>query len=1189
MNCNGPSTSSSTGPASPRGVIAGVGMYRVGIVGLILLAVPGGRAWSEHRRSDSDALSAVFDTGVIAENVEVVLARASELAPAARFEFLRTWILPGDSHPDFRVSGGFTQTDPSPVARERFPAMHPSEHGGEILSPVFELLESARELGRLEELRNEIASVPVPDNAFQRRAQVALLLLIDLELDDRESAGQRHEELFAMVRGAEPETTADMWPETLVCDRALERREHAAIVADLVGIIFSTRSERMRPATRRVHHAHIAAMMGRVTHLQQKQPATGNDQTLSDWVSVVRKRAVSRGRGYPQARWIPYEDHRLHLPGHDEDYLYYRLPLRGDFEVQCDLRGHGTTQFLAAGTVLGVRGDLSLIDLGTFRDGSRPERIDPPFARLDTWVRYRAVFHDGRCDVSVNGRPLHSQPLGPHHDPWIGVRSWWRNTARIRDVRISGDPTIPSELVLSESPDLAGWYSYYDDPVATERARWIFETDQNGKGQIVGRPMRTLADAWWESLLQYHRPLVEGGTIEYEFRYVPGEYDVHPALDRLVFMLEPDGVRIHSLTDGRHDATGISPANMTEEPGNRRGPDRLPLIASDWNRMQVEIAEGVVRLRLNGVLIYERPLEDANRRVFGLFHYLGTEVRVRNLVMRGNWPTELPSVSEQELADPLLAELDAHRDALEDRFDHDFEQNGVPDVFFERRGQVFADQTQLRHGVQAVARSAGGWQTTKLVSRFAAEGDFDVEARFERLDVKQSNLHGLIFLQIVLDDPERREYRSMRGREGPEEKKREVINGQYSILFEDGQRRYFGQVLMEESTSGRLRLVRRGDRIFTLFAPGESDLFRVVRDEPAPEGAIPAGGIELSLSTNGAGYASCLWKEMSIRCEQLKYLGADAAPQRQLYIMRPDGSDLRTVTGPPAGFAHLGSPEFSADGQRIALDVSGGTTSDSHVFIVNTDGTALTDLGRGCMPGFSADGSKLVMSQPGQGVVEMDSAGENRQTLEPSAWGVQSSPDGRSIVWGEGGNLMLLDVASGVRRLLLTGVDAARYSSIYWNMGWSHDSRSIAFKGRNRRTRNYEVAVANVDPEAGLEVLVASETAMNADFTFSPDDRKVLFATPRPGSPGPRLCLASRDRPGEIEWLEGPPDDWKVYDCDWSHDGEWIAFSAIAPVQPVDWPLPDEEMKALQDAARPIELPTPREQGLFDPVLELFR
>ena len=59
-----------------------------------------------------------------------------------------------------------------------------------------------------------------------------------------------------------------------------------------------------------------------------------------------------------------------------------------------------------------------------------------------------------------------------------------------------------------------------------------------------------------ESLLQYHRPLLEDGEIEYEFFYEPGKAEVHPALDRLVFLLDPKEAKIHWLTDAQFDRTG---------------------------------------------------------------------------------------------------------------------------------------------------------------------------------------------------------------------------------------------------------------------------------------------------------------------------------------------------------------------------------------------------------------------------------------------------------------------------------------------------------------------------------------------------------------------------------------------------------------------------------------------------------
>src|SRR6185503_20371813 len=112
-----------------------------------------------------------------------------------------------------------------------------------------------------------------------------------------------------------------------------------------------------------------------------------------------------------------------------------------------------------------------------------------------------------------------------------------------------------------------------------------------------------------ESVLQYHRPLLEDGTIEYEFFHEPGQSIVHPALDRLALLLEPNGIKVHWLTDGPNERNGFTPENATDEPARRRGPGQLPLKTRDWNRLKVALSGDTVRLTLNGVMVYERPLE----------------------------------------------------------------------------------------------------------------------------------------------------------------------------------------------------------------------------------------------------------------------------------------------------------------------------------------------------------------------------------------------------------------------------------------------------------------------------------------------------------------------------------------------------------------------------------------------------
>src|SRR5262249_4978604 len=133
-----------------------------------------------------------------------------------------------------------------------------------------------------------------------------------------------------------------------------------------------------------------------------------------------------------------------------------------------------------------------------------------------------------------------------------------------------------------------------------------------------------------ESFLRYHRPLLEDGELEYEFYYDPSRTIVHPALDRLTFLLGPEGVKVHWLTDAQYDRSGLAPDNTGVEPGHRRGPASLPLKSQEWNQLRLAVSGDKVTLTLNGQEIYERELESTNRRTFGFFHYADeSEVRVR--------------------------------------------------------------------------------------------------------------------------------------------------------------------------------------------------------------------------------------------------------------------------------------------------------------------------------------------------------------------------------------------------------------------------------------------------------------------------------------------------------------------------------------------------------------------------------
>jgi hypothetical protein len=811
--------------------------------------------------TDGHAANEIFGDEFIAENARSICRRAAELDPTDRFEFLGRWVLPGPHHPDYRVDGFFTQTDPSPLAIELEPAIHRSPHGATIVSPVLDLLDAASETGKLSDLRDSIAQTVEPDDEFHLRARTALWALVHLELGETEDAESAISRLHAQAAQAQAENLHEQWPETLVVFRGLRKFPDYLPVGDLLTLLYSQRTRAGPIGVMDEWHTQIVSLLAQYRRL-------GGAGALQEFIPVVRTRARSRGPGAAHARWEHSADNVIHhVAGHQEEYLFYELPLRGNFTVECDVGASGTTQFLTAGQFFGPKHVPDQLETGTFRDGAEVLPFAPPFSQMYKWTRCRAVFDDGTVTVFLNGRRVHEEPLPEHHDPWIGVRSWWRNEGRFRDFRIAGTPEVPRSVVISASRKLTGWLPYHDEFAGFEGAAWQWRSDPDSTGQIVGSRDPRLADSFSESLLRYQRPLDPTSLVEYDFFYEPGEVLTHPALDRLAFILHPEGVRVHWITDASHDRTPVAPDNLIDEPQHRRGPTPLPLNSGSWNHLKLSLREDVTQVELNGQRVFERPIEASNRRTFGLFHFADrTEVRVRNVVMRGDWGDGIPSEAQQELADVRVAELDARRDALPAVFTHDFRE-GVPDESFGIGGSSAQALSPTADGILADNSSSGRWAQATLRSRFSMEGDFDVEASFDRLDTGDPEGESTIRLTVNVDGNPRRRLRTERLRTTA---RGEHLKGQLNLEYPDGTNQYLDAFLPEESTSGRLRVTRRGDTATMLFAQGDSPLFRIIGTQTVGRGRVPNSGVQLIVIANDGGHCRVVWKDLTARAERIE-------------------------------------------------------------------------------------------------------------------------------------------------------------------------------------------------------------------------------------------------------------------------------------------------------------------------------
>lgn len=1098
--------------------------------------------------ADRAFLNAVFGEQDLATNVLAVRGRAATFPDEQRYSFLSDWVLPSDGRRSFRLSGAFTTTHPAPPGSESS-----GDVGGQLVTPAYDLIDVAARLNRLDELRDRVVAFE-PDDGDQQRARCALLFLIEAARNDLTAAEAACDQLLTLREKRADFRAASLWPETLVALRGYRNNETRAIVSELCMHLFDSLLHDKSSGLAALDFQ-LLSLMGEKS-AEPSDNNIGEPSALADWIPASVHTAKSRGAGQPPARWQRRGDQVVKLAPHDTDLLYYRTPLSGDFDVECTIPKHAAhyAGLMFGGVFQALYYDEAFHE-GTLRSKQQMP-LSPMMSLQNRPARMRLRVRGRTCTSFVNGREISSRELSEHYEPWLAIYSDATHLSGISDLRITGAPVVPNTIELATDEQLLGWLSYFDDPIGTEGngAPWRFREDPAG-GWIVGVREPTLAGSFKESLLQYHRPIVEDAVIEYEFYYEPGQIVAHPALDRLAFLLDPEGVKIHWVTDGPYAVAGSDPTNQSVEPEHRRGDEALPLRVSDWNRVAITLRGDTVGLTLNGQLIYERPLEVTNQRTFGLFHFADqTEVRVRRVVLRGDWPKSVPPAPEQELASKTMTSLDVARAKLLAEFSHSFVEGGVPLEYFKpvpsnQRQQLLPRADGLFNSVAA----RGNWTSATTLPRFVLHGDYDIEVGFEQLKMNGDLTAGiLLYTEHAGDELPR--YRMMLMQE---QRRGELLHASSSRMHQDGNRSFESrQVDPCEAKFGRLRLARRGDTIYYLFAEGDSTMFRVVGSQQASVTDTVPEGIQIQTIGNGTADISVVWNDVTIRAEKMKYLPPDdLTPTRKLVVMNPDGSELREVTGPTTGYTNIGSPELSPDGKQLAFDATSGSFSSTHIMVINIDGTGVRDLGPGAMPSYSPDGKRIVFSQPGSGVMMMNADGSIRTDIDTGGWGGQWSPDGKFIAWGERGNIIAMNVTTKEKKRLLVGAQSELFDYMYWNLGWSRDSRSIACKARNQRTGGDDIVLAELDSPDRFKVLLASSKAVHPDFSFSLDNKQVVFAMNGPPRNSPQLFTLDRDNPGLPQPFPGQPAGWNVLNIVWSQDGKRIAFTGEKIPQPVEWPL----------------------------------
>ena len=584
-----------------------------------------------------------------------VVERARPLPPAERYKALAAWVLPTVSRPTFQLAGVDKPLDVLGVVdRTEPPDGRRVLFGSRFDAPCLELVAAAKAAGMLDELAEHIAKseTPAADDQF-RRSKTALLAVVHAAQGRDAEAAEALKQLLEFAKTMAPDAEGPQrWPDLIAVIGALDRPALHKSAGDLAQAMNANIEQSMiknqmfegRDWWVRAYRSARARLMV-ASQPESVRRAFGSDAGLAHWASVPGLDSSSRSQGWNIPHWSHQNGVVTHFPGHNDDYLILRTPLRGDFELTCELRVQGWSE-------AHIRYGTHQFDLGhdrkkyklhtAIRPNGRDVTIAPPLPESKaTLYKFKLVVKDGWFRAFVDDREIAVEKIGTNPDPWLMFHAHHQNTGELRNVAISGTPTVPEKIDLLANDDLGMWRPYQGIAAWVKRGEELFEFGKKPEPPEEGRPVPPRN--FPESALYYQRPLLEDGAVEYEFYYDPDKAHVHPLLDRLVFLLEPDGVKLHWLTDGPHEKSGMAFDNTRDEPACRRGPAKLPLKEKAWNEVRLVVVGDTVKVSLNGTEVYERAIESTNQRFFGLFHYTDrTEARVRSMTYAGDWRKSLP-------------------------------------------------------------------------------------------------------------------------------------------------------------------------------------------------------------------------------------------------------------------------------------------------------------------------------------------------------------------------------------------------------------------------------------------------------------------------------------------------------------------------------------------------------------------
>ncbi|MEM9643633.1 MAG: DUF1583 domain-containing protein, partial [Planctomycetota bacterium] len=654
------------------------------------------------------------------------------------YETFRAWVLP--AHRPEVVRLHYSLAPRPSTTPDRQP---PTDRSAwrHVLCPAAELVRMAGALGKLDDLHDQVSSRQ-PQSPVQTRNLNAFLAMIAIELNDADATQAHLREAWRLFKAGIPKSleAKDRAAEFLLAWTAAQKDSLRPFAADLARAVRDIERDAKRKSGDDNFQRQINGLVGDIELASRWANASRatveqlDGVPLGQWATVPYLKPNTKWMGYRPSTWVGARGTMQHFPAETWQQLFFQSPLQGDFEVSFDHSTYGHREVSVAWGMHAAQPnhDLKTVQVTKMMHGSKGVGGPVDLPAWDPVAKTRFKVEGNKVTTWTNGVQIHEQTFDSPPSPWLVIQaSRPTNFAWINDLRITGQPEIPDQIDLINTADLAAWradvFAEYHSTDSQADAPWK-RVDE----QLIGQLQNENVPSPVESLLLYQRPMLEDGVIEFESWYEPGKFEVHPAMGRNAYLIRPDGLRRHRLTDTNYEQSSLSPGNEEPIPDS---PDEILLHEKAWNQIRLTLRDDLLQLSVNDVDIATVPVKEAaSERQFGLFRFSNlSQSKVRNLVYRGEWPKQLPGIESQDLASPpegphALADA---REVLNTALN-------VPLEELKSKGLVRlgpADRMDVQDdGLHISMRDANGYPTLPgLARRQRIEGDFEITVEYSDL------------------------------------------------------------------------------------------------------------------------------------------------------------------------------------------------------------------------------------------------------------------------------------------------------------------------------------------------------------------------------------------------------------------------------------------------------------------------